>query len=163
MKKMTNFYSRAVQGNVIFSLSTASNFFSILAVAEQPPQSYMTELKMYSTNIKSQVGGYVKLVCFVKSSLPVTFQWKYNGGLLEETSDTLIIQNAQTSHSGIYTCTMSNEMGMDSMQYTLTVESEWFLKKCKFNFPHSKRLRFLRHLIFKSQEFAPFLLTNYLN
>ena len=54
--------------------SSAAKLF-ITAVTEQPPQSYMTELKMYSTNIKSQsTGGEVIQECFHGSRLPANIQ-----------------------------------------------------------------------------------------
>ena len=57
--------------------SSAAKLF-ITAVAEQPPQSYMTELKMYSTNIESQsTGGEVVQGCFHGSGLPANIQCPY--------------------------------------------------------------------------------------
>ena len=57
--------------------SSAAKLF-ITAVAEQPPQSYMTELKMYSTNIKSQsTGREVVQGCFHGSGLPANIQCPY--------------------------------------------------------------------------------------
>ncbi|XP_075252663.1 cell adhesion molecule DSCAM-like isoform X5 [Convolutriloba macropyga] len=94
----------------------------IHAVVEQAPKSYESDLTLAIRTMNARVGDYVKLVCFVRSSLPVSFTWNHGGRTLDATSDILVIQSARVKDNGTYTCSMENELGSDSMQYIVNVE-----------------------------------------
>jgi uncharacterized delta-60 repeat protein/M6 family metalloprotease-like protein len=60
----------------------------------------------------TSVGGTVTLSVVASSSLPATYQWFRNGGLIAgATGPTLLLTNAQAAGTGDYTVTITNELG----------------------------------------------------
>ena len=87
-----------------------------------------------STNITVAVGSTVMLSCISRGSPPDTFTWrKDDGPIVQSTSITTIIHtntsavfcanysidNITTNDSGTYTCTVTNPVGSDSLNFTV--------------------------------------------
>ena len=124
---------KAKQLNIVYNITETRNLFILQnknvflsAVTERAPRSYESQLSRSVRTVEAQVGDYVKLVCFVRSSLPVSFTWKQGSRTLDATSDVLVLPNAQVGQSGTYTCTMQNDLGADSLHYFVSIEG-WTL------------------------------------
>ena len=88
------------------------------------------------SNITIGVGSIVTLSCISHDSPPDVFTWrKDDGPVVESTSITAVthtstsavfnasysIDNITTSDSGMYTCTVTNPIGSDSANFSITV------------------------------------------
>jgi alpha-tubulin suppressor-like RCC1 family protein len=60
-----------------------------------------------------QGGATVTFYVHAKGSEPISYQWRKNEiDLVDATNSTLVLQNVQPAHSGIYTVVVSNEAGV---------------------------------------------------
>ncbi|KAK6632671.1 hypothetical protein RUM43_013441 [Polyplax serrata] len=105
--------------------ATVRAFLQVTSVADVPPPI----LDFGPTNQTLPYGSVASLPCQT-SQKDVKIKWYKNGNLLDEgkgrfhikASGTLLIDNLQTSDSGLYTCIASSKSGETSWSASLTVD-----------------------------------------
>ena len=90
----------------------------------------------FSPLIKPVIGGKTSFACqALTGSLPLTFNWFKDGKEMKELPSTriranedistLVIDSISSSHSGNYTCKISNRFGSDAFSIELRVEGTY--------------------------------------
>ena len=77
-------------------------------------------------NLHNQ-GEQLQLNCLSGGGPVLEYIWLFSGDIIPNvnTTDTLTIDNVNTTHAGDYTCNVTNDAGIDS--YTITVYSKSLL------------------------------------
>ena len=71
-------------------------------------------------------GQQLQLNCSSEGGPVLNYTWTFSGDTIPNANtDTLIINNVNTTHAGDYTCNVTNNAGTDS--YTITVYSKLLL------------------------------------
>ena len=106
---ISNSFGKAVSSAVVLNVNSAQAPFFI----QQPSPSAST----------NYVGGLVALGVLVDGTMPIAYQWEYNGAVITNaTASTLTLAGLQTNESGIYTLLVSNSVGVtNSEPVTLAV------------------------------------------
>ena len=74
----------------------------------------------------------MRLVCEVKGSEPLNVSWTLSGGSplplgVQENGTELVIAAANSSHPGTYVCSVSNLLGSNQVEATVTVHRKAFI------------------------------------
>lgn len=92
--------------------SVLIDFIAVLELPPTPPK-FITQPK----GVFVKQGTTVVLNAIVQGSMPISYQWKYNGeDLPGANSDTLILTDAKIQQSGNYELIASNEYGISTSQ-----------------------------------------------
>jgi len=98
-------YSRALDPSEI-------SFIHLVGAGGKCNQGFPAVIVSNPQNRTAQVGAGVTLSVGAAGSLPLSYQWRYDGTPIEgATNGTLTIENVQLNHAGNYSVVVSNEFG----------------------------------------------------